>query len=266
MQQDPPKQAIPKSKANKLEQDLQRQFAELRRKKLAKTGLPSGPATPKQDSNTVKSSVQRAKGDATVKAKSTVSGRKARTERRKLARAKKQTSSTSAAVVSPIENVSTKKGIDGTPSSEGNEKKGSKPVPKAMKKSKRKVPTNVTDLILETLKVRKYQSDKPNSNETLMDLKNQSSASERPEPEATVTANEALETTSTRSMKRKPSSEASPGSKASQAPRKTLTASTKRKPPSLKAPSGTTARKKADIKAVNAGDLVLKGKSAQMSG
>lgn len=96
MQKDPQKRSIANAQASKLEQDLQRQFAELRRQNLAKIGLRPASETSEKGPKSVTTSTQIAKKGATVTSKDTELGRKARLKRKKLASAKKQPSSTSA--------------------------------------------------------------------------------------------------------------------------------------------------------------------------
>lgn len=297
MQKDSEKRSIPKSQASKLEQDLQRQFAELRRKNLAKIGLRSAPSTSEKGPTSAMTSTQVASKGAIVKPKETELGRKARIKRKKLASGKKQPSPKSATKSS--QRLPNDKEDSGTAIND-EETEGKALAPKAVPKTKidphkrtadadllklhtdihrlskavkvddeaKRVRTKSTDQnvalvtkgvahsrskgtrkVLSTSKAPSSpkkeavgSTDTPKIRKRLGVLKIRKHQSDNPDPDAT---NEAIKS-------RSPAA-ASTGSSAPVSPMM-------RKPPSLAAPPGATSRKGADIKAVSATDLEIKGK------
>ncbi len=297
VQKDSEKRSMPNAQASKLEQDLQRQFAELRRQNLTKIGLRQAPVSSEKGPKRAATPIRVAGKGATRKSKDTELGRKARLKRQKLASAKKQLSPKSA-TKSSQRLADDKK--DGGTAGNDEETEGKTSAAKAGKKPKIDAPKRTadadqlklyTDVHKLNMAVRvddeakgvRTKSKDQNlrlATRGVARLKSKEtqkviSASQAP----SLTNKEAVELTNTPKVRkkvgmlkiRKHQSDSPDPDAIDKVPRtKSHVASSTglplpessktRRPPSLNAPPGTRSRKSEDIKAVSAADLEIKGK------
>lgn len=297
MQKDPEKRSIPNAQASKLEQDLQRQFAEHRRQNLAKIGLHPAPVTSEKGPKSVTTPTGIARKGATVKSKETELGRKARLKRQKLSSAKKQPSPKSATKSS--QRFSDDKKDIGTAVKDG-ETEGKPSSAKAGKETKIDAHKRTADADLLKLytdvqksneaaklddQMKGVGTESMNQNLTLPRkgvARSRSKGLRKVVPATQALSSskkEAVELTATSKVRRNvgavkirkhkfdgPNPDAilkaieTKSHVASSTGLPSPESSTTRKPPSLNAPPGTQSRKSADIKAVSASDLEIKGK------
>jgi len=297
MQKDPRKRSIPNAQASKLEQDLQRQFAELRRQNPAKIGLRPAPETSGEGPKSVTTSTRIANKRATVKLKDTELGRKARLKRQKLASAKKQPSSKSATKSS--QRLPNDKEDNGTAVND-EETEGKTSAAKAGKKTKTDAHKQIADADLlklytdvhklnkavkvddEAKGVRTKSTDQNPPLPTKGAARSRSKETRKVGPASQAPSSSkkaAVELTDTAKIRKhvgtlkirkhasdstdkdaivkanemKPHASSSTGLPSTES-------SMTRRAPSLTAPPGTQSRKSADIKAVSAADLEIKGK------
>jgi len=297
MQKDPKKRSIPNAQASKLEKDLQRQFAELRRQNLAKIGLRAASETSEKGPKSVTTSTQIAQKGAAVTSKDTELGRKARLKRKKLASAKKQ----------PLSKSATKRSQHLPDDKEGNgtavndeETEGKPSAAMAGKKAKTdahkrtaeadllKLHTDVHQLNkavrvddeAKGVKTKPMDQNLPLSTKGVARSRSKETRNVVPaSPALSSSKKEAADLTDTPKFRRhvgavkirkhqsdsldpdaivKAIKTKSHAASSTGLPSPVL--STTRRPPSLKAPPGTQSRKSADIKAVSAADLEIKGK------
>jgi len=297
MQKHSEKRSIPKAQASKLEQDLQRQFAELRRQNLAKISLRPAPDTSEEGPKPITTSTGAAKKGATAKSKDAGLGRKARLKSQKLARVKKQLSSKS--VTASSRNLPVEKGDQGT-AVDDEEIEGKTSVAKVGRKAKtdankRTADADLLKLCTDVQKLNKalkvdmetkgVGTEATNQNLPLPTKSvarsrsketrkvvpaSQAPSSKKKEAVKSTDTSKSRKHGGTLKIRKHPSNSTDPDaivkdmkmkphaapSTSSPSPELSMT----RRPPSLNAPPGTQSRKSADIKAVSAVDLEIKGK------
>lgn len=296
MQKDPEKRSIPNTQANKLEQDLQRQFAELRRQNLAKIGFRPAPVTSEKGPKSVKTPVGIAREGATVKSKETEIGRKARLKRQKLSSAKKKPSPKSATRSSQDfsddkENIGTAVKDEETEGKTSSAKAGTETEIDAHKRTADADLLKVYTDVQKSNKAAKVDdqtkgvgTESMNQNLTLPRkgvARSRSNGIRKVVQAAQALSSskkDAVELTHTSKIRKRlsvrirkhQSDSPDPDAMLKAVKTKSRTASstgspspdssTTRTPPSLNALPGTRSRKSADIKAVSAADLEIKGK------